>query len=131
MAAAVVVVITISRVLEVRPPAIGPAMLAYRPYTGFTPISTAEAIPSGTLLIAPGNPATTSLPKFLRSGFIERPQARTPLSRARPLRVSAVCLGSVIAHRSVALLPRLARPTGAGLVTAAKHVVAGVHGHQL
>ena len=57
-AAAVVVVITIIWVLDVSPPANGPAKLAYSPCTGFTPTSTAEAMPSGTLLIAPGNPAT-------------------------------------------------------------------------
>jgi hypothetical protein len=35
-------------------------MLAYSPYTGFTPRTTAEAIPSGTLVMAPGTPATAS-----------------------------------------------------------------------
>src|SRR5580658_3966528 len=55
--AADVVVITISRVLEVSPPATGPAKPAYRPCTGLTPTRTAAAIPSGTLLIAPGRPA--------------------------------------------------------------------------
>ena len=59
-AAAVVVVTTISRVLTANPPPIGPAMLAYSPYTGFTPTSTADAIPSGTLAIARGTPATAS-----------------------------------------------------------------------
>ena len=61
-AEAVVVVITISRVLlEESPPATGPAKLAYNPNTGLTPASTAEAIPSGTLPIAPGRPATHPL----------------------------------------------------------------------
>ncbi len=51
-AAAEVVVITISRVFELSPPATGPAKPAYSPWTGLTPASTAAAIPSGTLLIA-------------------------------------------------------------------------------
>ena len=48
-AAAVVVVSTVSRVLTASPSPIGPATLAYNPYIGFTPASTADAIPSGTL----------------------------------------------------------------------------------
>jgi hypothetical protein len=67
-AAAVVVVTTISRVLTASPPPIGPAMLAYSPYTGFTPTSTADAIPSGTLAIAPGTPATASCRNVAGSG---------------------------------------------------------------
>src|SRR5450631_3957703 len=55
-AAAEVVVITIIRVCELRPPAMRPEKLAYRPWTGLTPARTAAAIPSGTLLIAPGWP---------------------------------------------------------------------------
>jgi hypothetical protein len=35
-------------------------MLAYSSYTGFTPKTTAEDIPSGTLAMAPGTPATAS-----------------------------------------------------------------------
>ena len=58
--AADVVVITIIRVLELSPPTTGPAKPAYRPCTGLTPARTAAAIPSGTLLIAPGSPATMS-----------------------------------------------------------------------
>jgi hypothetical protein len=34
-------------------------MLAYTPYTGFAPTSTADAIPSGTLTIAPGTPTAS------------------------------------------------------------------------
>src|ERR1700678_1736182 len=71
-AAADVVGITISRVLELRPPAIGPAKAAYRPCTGLTPTRTAAAIPSGTLLIAPGSPAVRSARRYRRSGLIER-----------------------------------------------------------
>src|SRR3984885_778504 len=70
-AAAEVVVITIRRVLELRPPAIGPAKAAYRPCTGLTPTRSAAAIPSGTLLIAPGSPAVRSARRYRRSGLIE------------------------------------------------------------
>lgn len=48
------VVTTISRVLENRPPAIGPTKLAYKPWIGLTPASTLAAMPSGTLPMAPG-----------------------------------------------------------------------------
>lgn len=67
-----VVVITISRVLAVSPPVIGPAKLAYRPWTGFTPTKMAAAIPSGTLLTAPGSPASRSRPRYRRCGPAER-----------------------------------------------------------
>ena len=52
--------ITIIRVFELSPPAMRPEKLAYRPCTGLTPARTAAAIPSGTLLIAPGSPAMMS-----------------------------------------------------------------------
>src|SRR6201989_1818628 len=71
-AAADVVVITIIRVLELSPPTMGPAKPAYRPCTGLTPARTAAAIPSGTLLIAPGRPATRSARRLARSGRTER-----------------------------------------------------------
>ena len=71
-AAADVVVITIRRVLELRPPATGPAKLAYRPCTGLTPARTAAAMPSGTRLIAPGSAASMSARRFDRSGRTER-----------------------------------------------------------
>jgi hypothetical protein len=45
---------------DVSPPATGPNPLAYSPYTGLTPASTLDAMPPGTLLIAPGRPASTS-----------------------------------------------------------------------
>jgi hypothetical protein len=67
-AAAVVVVTTISRVLTAGPSPIGPAMLAYDPYKGLTPTSKAQAIPSGTLAIAPGTPATASWRSLPGSG---------------------------------------------------------------
>src|SRR5215207_1849715 len=75
-AAAEVVVITMSRVLDVSPPATGPAKLAYGPWIGLTPTRTAAAIPSGTLLIARGRPATRSARRFRRSGRTERSQRR-------------------------------------------------------
>src|SRR3984957_1371532 len=81
-AAAEVVVITISRVLEERPPVIGPAKAAYRPCTGLTPTRTAAAIPSGTLLIAPGSPAIRSARRYRRSGLTERSQR--PVAAAGP-----------------------------------------------
>ena len=66
-AAALVVVITISRVLLVSPPAIGATRLAYSPCTGFTPASTLAAMPSGTPPMATGRPATTSVCNSARS----------------------------------------------------------------
>src|SRR6202046_3796789 len=81
-AAAEVVVITIRRVLELRPPAIGPAKAAYRPCTGLPPPRPAAAIPSGTLLIAPGSPAIRSARRYRRSGLIERSQR--PAAAAGP-----------------------------------------------
>ena len=88
-AAALVVVITISRVFDVNPPAIGPKPLAYSPYTGLTPARTLAAIPSGTLLIAPGRPATASSLIVRRSGFTsasKRPRVARgfPLTADRP-----------------------------------------------
>jgi hypothetical protein len=59
-AAALVVVTSISCVLVVRPPAIGPAIDAYRPCTGLTPTSTLAAMPSGTPAIAQGTAANRS-----------------------------------------------------------------------
>jgi hypothetical protein len=70
-------VITISRVLAVSPPVIGPAKLAYSPWTGFTPTKMAAAIPSGTLLTAPGNPASRSRPRYRRCGPTERSHPHT------------------------------------------------------
>ena len=67
-----VVVMTIRRVLAVSPPVIGPAKLAYRPWTGLTPTRMAAAIPSGTLLTAPGSPASRSLPRYRRCGATDR-----------------------------------------------------------
>src|SRR6202020_484259 len=81
--AADVVVITISRVLELSPPAIGPAKPAYRPWTGLTPTRTAAAIPSGTLPIAPGNPATMSARRCRRTGRTERSQRPAPATAER------------------------------------------------
>src|SRR6516162_6076118 len=72
-----VVVMTISRVLAVSPPAIGPAKLAYRPWTGLTPAKMAAAIPSGTLPTAPGNPASRSRPRYRRCGPTERSHPHT------------------------------------------------------
>jgi hypothetical protein len=50
------------------------------PCAGLTPTSTAAAIPSGTLLIASGNPATRSARSYRRSGRTEpstgRPQPK-------------------------------------------------------
>src|SRR5262249_32387819 len=80
-AAAVVVVMTISRVLAVSPPVIGPAMAAYRPWIGFTPTSTAEAIPSGTFEIAPGTPAMTSWRRVARGGASRRRRAAVACRR--------------------------------------------------
>jgi len=67
-----VVVITISRVLAVSPPVIGPAKLAYRPWTGLTPAKMAAAMLSGTLPTAPGTPASRSRTRCRRSGAAER-----------------------------------------------------------
>ena len=57
---ALVVVITMSLVLVCMPPNTGPTRLAYRPWIGLTPASTPDAMPSGTLAMAPGSPATRS-----------------------------------------------------------------------
>jgi hypothetical protein len=72
-----VVVITMRRVFADSPPVIGPAKLAYKPWTGLTPAKMAAAIPSGTLLTAPGSPASRSRPRYRRCGPTERshPQA--------------------------------------------------------
>ena len=56
-------------------------MLAYSPYTGFTPTSTPDAIPSGTLAIAPGTPATASRRSAPGSGRSDLPHAGTGLKR--------------------------------------------------
>src|SRR5690242_17591903 len=82
-AAADVVVITIIRVLELSPPTMGPAKPAYRPCTGLTPARTAAAIPSGTLLIAPGRPATRSARRLARSGRTERSHRPTAATGKR------------------------------------------------
>src|SRR5260370_23509136 len=82
-AAADVVVITIIRVLELSPPATGPTKLAYSPCTGLTPARTAAAIPSGTLLIAPGSPATMSARRWDRSGPMPRSQRPTAATGER------------------------------------------------
>ena len=74
-AAALVVVITMSRVELVRPPATGPAKEAYRPWAGLTPARTLAAMPSGTLEMAPGRPATRSARKCLRRGLTSPTQA--------------------------------------------------------
>jgi hypothetical protein len=65
-AEALVVEICINCALTSALPAIGPAMLVYSPYTGFTPASVADASPSGTLTTALTNPATTSCRTALR-----------------------------------------------------------------
>ncbi len=83
-AAADVVVITIRRVLELRPPAIGPAKLAYRPWTGLTPARTAAAMPSGTRLIAPGSAASMSARRSGRCGRTARSHRPVP-ARAEPI----------------------------------------------
>jgi hypothetical protein len=67
-AAALVVVMAISFVLALSPPATGPAKLAYSPCTGLTPVSTLAAMPSGTLPIAPGSPASASCFSVERRG---------------------------------------------------------------
>src|SRR5215213_7254532 len=59
-AAALVVAINIRRVLAVAPPTIGPTALAYSPWIGLMAARTLAAMPSGTLPIAPGNPAIAS-----------------------------------------------------------------------
>ena len=76
-APALVVAMTISRVLVPSPPATGPAKLAYRPATGLTPASTPDAIPSGTLLTAFGMPATMSAFRNRRRGATFPSQRRT------------------------------------------------------
>ena len=76
-AAALVVVITISLVLALSPPATGPAKLAYRPWIGLTPASTLAAIPSGTLPMAPGRPAIGSVFRAARSGATDLSQPVT------------------------------------------------------
>ena len=75
-AAALVVVTTIRRVLEKRPPAIGPTRLAYNPWIGLTPASTLAAMPSGTLPMAPGTPATASERRVRASTRLAAHQAR-------------------------------------------------------
>ena len=93
-AAAVVVVMTISRVLAESPPAIGPKIAAYRPWIGFTPTSTAQAMPSGTLEMAPGTPATASSRRVARDGAKGRRRAAVARRRERadsmPARPEAV-----------------------------------------
>ena len=56
-------------------------MLAYSPDTGFTPTSRADAIPSGTLAIAPGTPATASWRGVPGSGRSDLTHAGTGLKR--------------------------------------------------
>ena len=77
-AAALVVVMTMSLVLAVRPPATGPAKLAYKPWIGLTPARTLAAMPSGTLPMAPGRPATASVFIVRRSGATDRSHLRNP-----------------------------------------------------
>lgn len=101
-AAAVVVVTTISRVLTATPPPIGPAMLAYSPYTGLTPTSTAEAIPSGTLAIAPGTPATRSCRSVRRSGRSEASHPASRFKRRLPNRRRLAQLGASMSAWSTA-----------------------------
>src|SRR4051812_32265094 len=67
-AAALVGVTTMSHVLDVRPPPIGPAKLAYRPCTGLTPASTLVAMPLGRPLRAPARPASRSPLRSARWG---------------------------------------------------------------
>ncbi len=81
--AAVVVVMTIRRVLAERPPAIGPAKLAYSPWIGLTPARMPDAMPSGTLPIAPGRPATRSDLSSPRPGLRVRSQRTNQLLPAR------------------------------------------------
>jgi hypothetical protein len=76
-AAALVVVITIILVLVVKPPAIRPTMLAYRPWTGLTPASTPLAMPSGTAAIALGIAASRSRLRSARRGLTSAAQRRT------------------------------------------------------
>ena len=72
------VVITISFVLALSPPATGPAKLAYRPWIGLTPASTLVAIPSGTLPMATGKPAIASVFRVRRCGATDLSQPPTP-----------------------------------------------------
>jgi len=121
-AAADVVVMTISRVCELSPPAMGPAKPAYSPCTGLTPASTAAAIPSGTLLIARGSPATMSARRWARSGptvRTQRPAAardeRISCRTVPPSAVTGAGLGGS-APGSTQMIPRwrpsLAHPRG-------------------
>jgi hypothetical protein len=80
-----------------QPPAIGPAKLAYRPRTGSTPTRTAAAIPSGTLPIAPGSPATRSARRDRRSGRTE-PSHRPARPKAGESHSSAVFPPGRTAH---------------------------------
>src|SRR4051794_24175919 len=89
---ALVVTMTMSLVLWDRPPATGAAKQAYRPCTGLTPASTLAAMPSGTLLIAPGSPARASWRRVLSDGTPARalasPSARTERDRSCQVTVS-------------------------------------------
>jgi len=76
-AAAEVVVMTISFVLEVSPPTTGPANAAYKPWTGLTLASNPFAMPPGIAATAPGTPATMSPRSSPRAGRMRRHQART------------------------------------------------------
>ena len=130
-AAADVVVMTMSRVCELSPPAIGPAKPAYSPCTGLTPARTAAAIPSGTLLIARGSPATRSARRCARSGPIVRSQrpvaARDGRTGFRTCRPPAAPGGQVRGRPArnalddpvLAAVPGSPAPGGGGLPAAA------------
>ncbi|MDK1102116.1 MAG: AAA family ATPase [Actinomycetota bacterium] len=66
---------TISFVLWVKPPTIGPMKLAYSPKIGLIPTRDAAAIPSGTEAAARGRPAIAS--SLIDSGRIECHQERS------------------------------------------------------
>src|SRR6478752_7311947 len=112
--AALVVVMTISRVLVPKPPTIGPMKLAYRPDTGLTPASTPQAIPSGTLLIAWGRPANRSARQVVLPGARPDRRRRAPLaaepaeltgsSRRRPGPGGSVLLGEGLAQLGLLLV---------------------------
>ncbi len=68
--AALVVVITISFVLAVKPPTIGPAKLAWSPSIGSTPTMAAAAIPSGIAAAVRGAAAIAERLRVPRRGLI-------------------------------------------------------------
>lgn len=92
-AAALVVVMTISFVLWVKPPTIGPMKLAYSPKIGLIPTRDTAAIPSGTEAAARGRPAIAS--SLIDSGRIECHQERSLPGEERQLVLEAAERGLV------------------------------------